>query len=371
MLATLHGGAREVAALAALAALATLSALATGATSHAKPRRTVTIAAVGHLVVATEDPSGRRYLESKDGLDLVNEVAPLVADADLSIANLAAPISTRGAPKLWADGTNAWAFRTPPRYAPALTRLGLDVVLAANNHILDFGPDAYGDTLALLDRLKIGHVGRIDEVFEVKKRGVRVAVVGFTQPYRDDFQSNRDLDAAAAVVAKAQAGADIVIALVHGGGEGRDAMHVPRGKEYVGHEYRGQMVDLAHRLVEAGADLVLGFGAHHPRAMELYRGRIIAYALGNFLTNGPFDIQSPNMLSMVLRVTLDARGELASAEVVPLRLRHPGIPYFDPKGWSLGFLRRLSKADFPESRLVIRDDGVLEVTPELRHADGR
>lgn len=359
-------------AAAAMTAIATTMALATGAgTAQARPRRTVTFAAVGHLVIATEDPSGPRYLESKDGLDLVDEVAPLVADADLSLANLAAPISTRGVMKGWADGANAWAFRTPPRYAPALSRLGLDVVLAANNHILDYGPEAYDDTLALLDRLKIGHVGRVDEVFKFKRRGVRVAVLGFTQPYREDFQSNRDLDAAAAQVAKAQLDADVVIALIHGGGEGREAMHVPRGKEYVGHEYRGRIVDLAHRLVEAGADLVLGFGAHHPRAMELYQGRIIAYALGNFLTNGPFDIQTPNMLSLVLRVTLDSRGELVGAEIVPLRLRHPGIPNFDPKGWSIGFIRRLSKSDFPESRLVIRDDGVLEVTPELRHADGR
>jgi len=138
---------------------------------------------------------------------------------------------------------------------------------------------------------------------------------------------------------------------------------VKRGKEFAGAEYRGKIVELAHHLVDQGADLIIGYGAHAPRAMELYDGRIIAYSLGNFLTYGPFDLHAPNYLSAVLQVTLDKRGELAEAQIVPLRLKFPGAPSFDPKGRTVNYLRRMSKADFPESPLTFLSDGTLKVTP--------
>src|SRR5688572_27252479 len=109
------------------------------------PRGTITIAAVGHIMIATEDPTRSDFLPPDDGKDLVTPIAPLLRDADLALGNLAAPISTRGKMKPGVDGQRRFAFRTPPRFAPVLKALGLDVVLAANNHILDFGPDAYED----------------------------------------------------------------------------------------------------------------------------------------------------------------------------------------------------------------------------------
>ena len=341
------------------------------ATAEARPRQTVTIAAVGHIVIGTDFPVATPFLPPGSGEGLIDEVAPLMADADLTLGNLAAPLSDRGTVKPWVDGERSFAFRTPPRYAPTLTRLGLDVVLAANNHMLDFGPEAFADTIALLDRVGIGQVGLVDQVFEFAKRGVSIAVTGFTQPYREDFQSNRDLALAGEHIARLATAYDIVIVLVHGGGEGKQAMHVKRGKEYAGNEYRGRIVEFARHMVDCGADLVVGFGAHHPRAIELYRGRLIAYSLGNFLTYGPFDLHSPNFLSAVLQVTLDSRGELAEAQIVPLRLRFPGVPRFDPKGWSISFLRRMSKADFPESPLRFLPDGTLLTSPAESALVGR
>lgn len=345
-----------------LAALLVLLGLATATqAAFARARKTVRVAAVGHIVIGTDFPKQMQFLPPDDGAGLIDHVAPLLRDADLSLANLAAPLSTRGTVKRFVDGVRRFAFRTPPRYAGVLETLGLDTVLAANNHILDFGPDAYDDTLALLDRLHVEHVGLVDQVSRSKVNGVRVAIVGFTQPYRPDFQSHHDLDLAAAVVARAAADCDVLIALVHGGSEGKDQIHLRGGKEYAGAEYRGRPVELAHRLVEAGADLVIGFGAHAPRAMEWYEGRLIAYSLGNFLTYGPFDLHAPNYLSAVLQVTLDKRGELVDGQVVPLRLIFPGVPSFDPKGRAVSFIRRMSKADFPGSPLTLLPDGTIRV----------
>ncbi|HRE87760.1 MAG TPA: CapA family protein [Myxococcota bacterium] len=340
-----------------------LSALASSGSPGAYAQeKTVKVAVVGHIVIATESRNGW-FLPPDNGVGLVEDVAALMADADLRLGNLAAPISTRGSMKHGVDNDRRWAFRTPPRYAGVLDTLGLDVVLAANNHIFDYGPLAYADTLATLDTLAIGHVGRVDEVVRKRINGVRVAIIGFTQPYQPEFQSHHDIELAGEKVAALRRHNDVIIVLVHGGGEGREYRYVRFGKEYAGREYRGQLVKLSRHLVDQGADLVVGFGSHMPRAMELYEGRLIAYALGNFLTYGPFDLKLPNNLSAILEVEFGKSGKPRSAKLEPVRLKHPGVPYPDKKGWATNYLRKISKANFPDSPLVILKDGTLQLRP--------
>lgn len=337
---------------------------ATGATAKA-PRapKTVRLAVVGHVVVATDSNEKGRYHPPNSGEGLVDEVAALMAHADLRIGNLAAPISDRGVVKPGVDNDRRWAFRTPPRYANVLKTLGFDVMLTANNHILDYGPLAEQDTLERLKAMKIGSVGRIDEVYRRRINGVRVAVIGMTQPYHPTFSSHHDIELAGEQVAALVGKADLIVVLVHGGGEGREFKHVRRNKEYAGREYRGRIVKLARHLVDRGADLVIGFGSHMPRAMELYEGRLIAYALGNFLTYGPFDLKTPNNLSAILEVELARSGQLVDARVTPLRLVYPGVPRFDERNWATKYLRKMSRIDFPESPVVIGLDGVIEYKP--------
>ena len=342
-----------------------LLALLAGEPSHEAPRAdTVTIAAIGHVVPATDWPPGGRYLPPGDGTQLVAEVADLVRGADVAIANLAAPIAAVGVPKAGHDQVENFAFRTPPAYAAVLTALGLDVVQAANNHTLDFGPDADAETLATLDRLGVAHIGRVGEVYRTTVGGVggiRVAAVGFTQPYAPTFQSNRDIPAAGRIVAEIAAQSDIVIVMIHGGAEGEGSAHVPRGAEYLGNEFRGRLVQLARHLVDQGADLVTVVGPHQPRALELYRGRVIDYGLGCFLGYGPFEIRKSNGYSLVLQVELDRAGNLVQGRIAPLLMSHPGVPRRDIYGWGLGLVRRLSRADFPESAPRIGRDGAFEL----------
>ena len=77
---------------------------------------------------------------------------------------------------------------------------------------------------------------------------------------------------------------DIVIVSFHGGAEGNGAEMLPFAREIFAGEDRGNVVEFAHAMVDAGADLVLGHGPHVVRPMELYRDRLIAYSLGNFAT---------------------------------------------------------------------------------------
>ena len=169
------------------------------------------------------------------------------------------------------------------------------------------------------------------------------------------------MERAGDVVAEVAKTADVVIACFHGGGEGPEALHTPDGKEYLAtsKEYRGTVVQLARTLVDRGASLVVGFGAHHVRAMEWYRGRLIAYALGNGVTYGPFNLRHPNRLSAALDVTFGADGHIEDARIHPYMMRYPGYPVPDMRGWTWAHVRKLSREDFPASGTLVLDDGRL------------
>jgi hypothetical protein len=165
------------------------------------------------------------------------------------------------------------------------------------------------------------------------------------------------------VVKKLKAKVDVVIVGFHGGHEGAESLHTPRRPEFVGSEARGEVVKLARALVDAGADMVVGFGPHLPRAMEIYKGKPIDYSLGNFLTYGPFNLRGPNGLSLILQAKFNKKGEVLETKVFPLSVPKPGIPFPDPEKGTLKHLRQLSKEDFPESYPEIDEDGVVRAHP--------
>jgi capsule synthesis protein PGA_cap len=134
---------------------------------------------------------------------------------------------------------------------------------------------------------------------------------------------------------------------------------VPRGSEEFLGEDRGDVRAFAHAVVDAGADLVLGHGPHVVRAMEVYRGRLVAYSLGNFATFGAFNLSGPNGLSLVLEARLAPDGAFLGGRVHPARQEKPGGPHLDPAGSVIPALRRLSEEDFGESAVRVGDDGAL------------
>ena len=71
--------------------------------------------------------------------------------------------------------------------------------------------------------------------------------------------------------------------IIHAGAEGADQLHTPYGSQYYLGENRGNARAFAHAVIDAGASIVLGSGPHVIRGIERYRGRLIAYSLGNFV----------------------------------------------------------------------------------------
>ena len=319
------------------------------------------IMSTGHIVMGTSYPESNPSIPPQDGKTMFEGVKEIFRGGDVIFGNLAAPISDRGFTKKRVDNRNIFAFRSPARYAKYLKEAGFTVVNAANNHILDFGFDAYHDTLKSLDDLGIAHTGRKSDIYKTSINGISLAVYTMTQPYTESFATHHNIAAAAKIIKKLSSENDIVMVGFHGGREGKGSMHTPRGAESLGREYRGEPFKLARTLIDNGADLVVGYGPHIPRGIEIYKGRLIAYSLGNFVTYGPFNLRGPYGLSIILEVKMKKSGEIIFAKAHPLSLvsKTRGLPVFDPNSKIIEHLNWLSKEDFPDTYARFKKDGTI------------
>jgi poly-gamma-glutamate capsule biosynthesis protein CapA/YwtB (metallophosphatase superfamily) len=100
-------------------------------------------------------------------------------------------------------------------------------------------------------------------------------------------------------------------------------------------------------------------GPHVMRGMEFYRHRLIAYSMGNFA--GYHALQTGGALSVsgILRLTLDARGDFVSGQLVAVQLVAPGVPRLDPGRTAWAQVRAVNRADFPATGATIGSDGTI------------
>ena len=277
--------------------------------------------------------------------------------ADISLGNLEGTLATGGSSKCGTESTDCFAFRAPPSYARALKRAGFTIMNLANNHALDFGQQGQTETLAALRRVRLRHTGRPGEVAVLKRGGTKVAFVGFAPyPWAQDLL---DIKAAVDLVKKADRKADVVVVTMHAGAEGSDHQRVRPGTETFLGESRGNVVAFSHAVVRAGADLVVGHGPHVLRGIEWYRGRVIAYSLGNFLGNGTLNVSGVTGQSAVLRATLRRDGSWAEGKLVPVQLTPGGLPRVDSHRAALSTVRKLSRADFGRNAVRVSPTGTL------------
>jgi hypothetical protein len=146
---------------------------------------------------------------------------------------------------------------------------------------------------------------------------------------------------------------------MHVGAEGADKTHVRPGTEMFLGENRGDPIKFSRAAVDAGADLVIGHGPHVMRGMEFYKGRLIAYSLGNFAGYRSLGYTGVVGVGGVLKVTLRPDGGYVKGQLVATRMVAPGLPAVDPGRQALPLVRSLSDADLPSTGVRIGDDGAL------------
>ncbi len=222
-------------------------------------------------------------LLAKKGYDYPYQyVKKLFTTDDLTVVNLETPVTS--ASTTAADKT--YTFKSSPEALPHMADAGIDAVNLANNHILDQGVVGLTDTIHQLDASGVKYVGagsdakRAYEPVIFERKGIRIALLGFSRVIPKaswNAGSNQpgvatayDATAAEAAIRKAKANADLVVVVAHWG--------VERSDTIVDHQS-----DLAHRFVDAGADLVVGGHPHVLQGVEQYKGKWIAYSTGNFI----------------------------------------------------------------------------------------
>jgi poly-gamma-glutamate capsule biosynthesis protein CapA/YwtB (metallophosphatase superfamily) len=321
----------------------------------AAPRKstTFTLSAVGDTIMA----SAPHYLPPGGGDDLFAGLAAQL-HSDLQMANLEEPITdVARSTKCGSNHKTCFAFRAPTSYAAILHRAGFDLVNLANNHALDYGTAGHTQTEKALSDAGLRYTGPPGLIPVVKVKGVRVAVLGFA-PY--SWANNLlNLRAAQALVARATTLADVVIVQAHMGGEGPAYQHVKPGSQYFLGENRGDAIAFSHAMIDAGADIVIGHSPHVLRAMEFYKGHLIAYSLGNFMGYHALATGGVLGISAILRVTLRADGSFVKASMVPVSVVAPGLPRLDPAKRAIADVRSLSDADFPKTGARISSSGAI------------
>jgi Bacterial capsule synthesis protein PGA_cap len=309
---------------------------------------TITISGTGDIAMAPSGSGATGFFDKR--------VRKALA-ADISLGNLEGTLATGGSSKCGRNSTDCYAFQAPPSYSKALKQAGFTIMNLANNHALDYGDRGQAETIAALKRAGLRFTGRPGEIAILRRGGAKVAFVGFAPyPWAQDLL---DLKAAVKLVRKADRKADVVVVTMHAGAEGKDHQRVRPGPETFLGEPRGNVVAFSHAVVNAGADLVVGHGPHVLRGIEWYRGRVIAYSLGNFLGNGTLNVSGVSGQTAVLRATLKRDGSWAGGKLVPVRLTPGGLPRVDSSRAAISTVRNLSRADFGRNAVRISPTGTL------------
>lgn len=234
-----------------------------------------------------------------------------INQADIFMANQEFPFSDRGA----AAKDKQFTFRLPPARVSLMQEIGVDIVSLANNHSLDYGTDALVDTCQTLDQAGILYAGAgpdMDRAKELQTIAVNGKTIGFlaaSRVYPDTswvanskkpgMVSGYDEPAVLLqAVEEARTSCDYLVVYVHWGIE----------KDEKPQSYQTK---LGQRIIDAGADLVVGSHPHVLQGIEYYKGKPICYSLGNFL----FGSSIPK--TALLRADIDFSQGVTALSLVP------------------------------------------------------
>lgn len=320
----------------------------------------IRITAVGDIMMGTNFPDDRRAPD--DGISLLKAMTPILKDADITFGNLEGVLLDGGeAAKKCKNSTSCYIFRSPPYYAKYLKTAGFDVLSLANNHARDFGEEGRTASMQALAAAGLHHTGRVDDIAQWQVKGITVTWIAYA-PFGGSYDL-LDIPLAEKQVKELAKNSDLVFVSIHAGAEGKDVKHVPFKNEMFYGEDRGDVVKFSHAVIDAGADLVIGHGPHVPRAMELYKNRLIAYSLGNFLTYQGIRITGDNGVAPVLSVTLSSDGEFKQGQIISARQYRPQGTLIDKTHEAAKIIQELTQSDFPKTPLNFSRNGL--ITPRI------
>jgi poly-gamma-glutamate synthesis protein (capsule biosynthesis protein) len=230
-------------------------------------------------------PIARYDRENKGILGAISEdLVEEMNNADIFMLNNEFAYSTRGS----RIQEKSYTFRANPKRVDILKEMGVDIVSLANNHALDYGVDALLDTFTTLEEAGIDYVGagvNIDRakapiyytindttIAYVAASRVIYAMDWYASDTRPGMIGTYDPALFVESIKEAKENSDFVVAYVHWGKENT-------------HELLDYQINMAKIYIDAGADAVIGCHPHVMQGIEFYKGKPIAYSLGNYWFN--------------------------------------------------------------------------------------
>lgn len=278
----------------------------------------VSLVFAGDIVL--DDAAGEMI---RAGGDPFADFAGTFGNADIRLANLECVVATTGT-----AGDKIYTFRAHPRTLAVLKR-HFDALALANNHSGDFGREAFAEMLGLLKQSQLGQFGAGHNLSEahtpliIERKGLRIALLGYSEFMPRSFEADYNAPGVAwsedeqvvADIKKARSfyKADVVIPVMHWGWE-NELTSTPRQRQ------------LAHLMIDAGADAVIGGHPHVTQEIEPYHGKPIIYSVGNFVMKETDNARQRQ--GWLLRLQLDKDGVRAfDTRVAAINME--GIPSLD------------------------------------------
>jgi len=303
-----------------------------------------------------------------DALQLVE-----YADCDARIINLETSITTSDD---YVPG-KAVHYRMNPANAPTLAAIRPDVCILANNHVLDFGRRGLLETLDVLAaaELPIAGAGRSlreaqsPAIITIPKTGRRILVFAFGSPSSgipSDWAATDNTPGVHVIPALSDAAADELSRQVLRARQPGDLTVVSAhwGGNW-GYRVATDQVRFAHRLVDAGVHMVHGHSSHHPRPIEVYRGRLILYGCGDLVDDyegiGGHDQYRHDLRLLYLPRLNPISGELVELRMAPLQARQMRLHRASRRDavWLRAVLEKVSRRF--GSRIDLGSDGMLRL----------
>jgi len=246
-------------------------------------------------------------------------IRDLIRSADISFVNLETPITDR------ARRAYDAALVSPPSFADGIAWAGITAVSVANNHAFDAEGEGLIHTLEILDQVGVRRAGGGRNLEEARRpvilerNGIRVAILAYAQfvnpGQRVTAFALPDLSGVAPMdpflieedIRRVRDQVDHVILSFHwsGGGSNDSSTKVDPHPEGIA---------FAHRMIDAGADMILGHHAPLPRGIEIYRGKPIVYSLGKLIFGHNHETWTDQMM---VRFSLSASG-VEEIEILPI-----------------------------------------------------
>ncbi|MFH1282420.1 MAG: CapA family protein [bacterium] len=272
----------------------------------------VKLCAVGDILL---DRSIKDHIIKNGNVDYpFRKIKKEVIKYDLAFCNLECPASNNGIPL-----NKTFSFHAEPEYLEGLKNAGFNLISIANNHTIDWGREAFLETKMHLERLGLYTVGGGKNKKEglqatlVEEKGLKFAFIGSIDMLLEGLAYLEDRpappwatkDEIVNEIERVKAKVDYIIVSFHWGIE-------------FNHSPTMNQIALAHELIDAGADLILGHHPHVLQAVEIYNERYIVYSLGNFI----FDQHELYQRQTMIFSCKFTKNKIGPASMVPILINN-------------------------------------------------